>query len=190
MAGGGGFLVFWESIHRHNYKKGNRVPEWANTFLWRNELLKVSPRSFLDHGCQQGPWPRKRETLARALRIVPFLLLQEHSAWPFPSLFKGERLVHKPLPQCLFWYLLRYGTSVWKDIHICSKAQTLSCDLTTSTLDLYHSSGYRARVRAVDNSQYSNWTITETRFTVDEGALPLPGLEHGLLGQFQPGTPA
>lgn len=57
----------------------------------------------------------------------------------------------------------------------------MSCDLTAFTLDLYRSYGYRARVRAVENSQYSNWTITDTRFTVDEGALPLLDLEYGLL---------
>ena len=181
--GSEGFLVFWKSIHRHNYRKGNGVPEWANTFLGRNELLKFPPRSFLDHGCQQGPWPR-------APRTAPSLSLWEHSAWPFPSLLKGERFGHRPIPQCLFWYLLRYGTSIWNDILICRKAQELSCDLTGFTLDLYHSYGYLARVRAVDDGQYSNWTSTKTRFTVDEGALPLLGLEHSLLGQFPPGTPA
>ena len=59
----------------------------------------------------------------------------------------------------------------------------LSCDLTMETLDLYHSNGYRARVRAVDKSQHSNWTSSNTRFSVDEGASPPLGLEHGL---FQP----
>lgn len=84
--------------------------------------------------------------------------------------------------------LKKYGTSVWKDIHICSKAQTLFCDLTTSTLDLYHSSGYRARVRAVDNSQYSNWTITETRFTVDEVILTVDSVTLKVSNGFIYGT--
>ncbi|XP_028722261.1 interleukin-10 receptor subunit alpha isoform X2 [Peromyscus leucopus] len=67
--------------------------------------------------------------------------------------------------------LKRYGTKTWEDIPSCGKVGTLSCDLTEFTLDLYHSYGYWARVRAVDNSRYSNWTLTETRFTVDEVIL-------------------
>lgn len=62
----------------------------------------------------------------------------------------------------------------------------LSCDLTVATLDLYHSSGYRAKVRAADGSQYSNWTTTQTRFSVDEGAFLSLGLENGCWGPFQP----
>ena len=52
------------------------------------------------------------------------------------------------------------------------------------TLDLYHSDGYRAKVRAVDGSQHSTWTLSNTRFTVDEGAFPCLGLEHGFWGIF------
>lgn len=62
----------------------------------------------------------------------------------------------------------------------------LSCDLTMVTLDLYHNNGYRAKVRAVDRGQHSNWTVTNTRFTKDEGALPPLGLGHGFGGPFQP----
>ncbi|KAL1782383.1 interleukin-10 receptor subunit alpha isoform X1 [Sigmodon hispidus] len=83
--------------------------------------------------------------------------------------------------------LKKYGTTIWKDIHSCRKVQALSCDLTKFTLDLYHSYGYRARVRAVHNNQYSNWTITETRFTVDEviltiGSVTLEVMNGHILG--------
>ncbi|XP_058401113.1 interleukin-10 receptor subunit alpha isoform X3 [Diceros bicornis minor] len=64
--------------------------------------------------------------------------------------------------------LLRYGEESWKSIRSCNQTLVLSCDLTMVTLDLYRSNGYRARVRAVDGSQHSNWTITNTRFSVDE----------------------
>ncbi|XP_021493627.1 interleukin-10 receptor subunit alpha isoform X1 [Meriones unguiculatus] len=73
--------------------------------------------------------------------------------------------------------LKKYGTTVWKDIHSCREAGGLSCDVTAFTLDLYRDRyGYRARVRAVENSLYSNWTITETRFTVDEVILTVDAM--------------
>lgn len=131
------------------------------------------------------------DSRTRAMRVAaPFLSLWECSALAFSFPLKGERRGSKLPPQCLPWYLLRYGTTDWKDIHSCRKAQASSCDLTKFTLDLYHSRGYLARVRAVDKNEYSNWTVTDTRFTVDEGALPLLDLEHDLLGPFQSGIPA
>ena len=62
----------------------------------------------------------------------------------------------------------------------------MSCDVTMETLDLYRSHGYRARVRAVDGSQHSNWTSPNTRFSMDEGASPPLGLEHGFQPPFPP----
>lgn len=56
------------------------------------------------------------------------------------------------------------------------------------TLDLYHNNGYRAKVRTVDGNQYSNWTYTNTRFSVDEGAFPPMHLEDGFGGSFLPET--
>ncbi|XP_037003136.2 interleukin-10 receptor subunit alpha isoform X2 [Artibeus jamaicensis] len=64
--------------------------------------------------------------------------------------------------------LLRYGMEPWKSISSCSQTLVLSCDLTMVTLDLYHNNGYRAKVRAVDGRKHSNWTITRTRFSMDE----------------------
>lgn len=131
------------------------------------------------------------DSRTRALRVTaPFLALWEPSTLAFSFPLKGERRGSKLPPQCLPCYLLRYGNTTWKDIHSCRKVQASSCDLTKFTLDLYRSRGYLARVRAVDNNEYSNWTVTETRFTVDEGTLPLLDLEHGLLGPLQSGITA
>ncbi|XP_060035976.1 interleukin-10 receptor subunit alpha isoform X2 [Erinaceus europaeus] len=47
----------------------------------------------------------------------------------------------------------------------------LSCDLTMVTLDLYDGSVYKAKVRAVDGIQHSNWTMVNTRFTLDTVTL-------------------
>ncbi|XP_073095813.1 interleukin-10 receptor subunit alpha isoform X1 [Manis javanica] len=90
--------------------------------------------------------------------------------------------------------LLRYGTEAWTSIPSCSRTLVLSCDLTVATLDLYHSSGYRAKVRAADGSQYSNWTTTQTRFSVDEvtltvGSVTLKKHNGFLLGTIQPPRP-
>lgn len=57
-------------------------------------------------------------------------------------------------------------------ISSCNRTLMLSCDLTMVTLDLYHNNGYRAKVRAVDRGQRSNWTLSSTRFSMDEGAFP------------------
>ncbi|XP_035299444.1 interleukin-10 receptor subunit alpha isoform X3 [Cricetulus griseus] len=90
--------------------------------------------------------------------------------------------------------LKKYGSTIWKDIHSCRKAQVLSCDVTKFTLDLYRSRGYRARVRAVDHNQYSNWTTTETRFTVDEviltvGSVTLEVINGYVFGTIHPPRP-
>ncbi|XP_012629095.2 interleukin-10 receptor subunit alpha isoform X1 [Microcebus murinus] len=89
--------------------------------------------------------------------------------------------------------LQRYGIELWKVIPSCSQALALSCDLTTATLDLYHSNGYRAKVRAVDGSRHSNWTFA-TRFTVDEvtltvGRVKLERYNGVILGTIQPPRP-
>ncbi|XP_047608136.1 interleukin-10 receptor subunit alpha [Phacochoerus africanus] len=73
--------------------------------------------------------------------------------------------------------LQRYGDKPWKPIPHCSQTLMLSCDLTMETLDLYHSNGYRARVRAVDKSQHSNWTSSNTRFSVDEVTLTVDSVK-------------
>ena len=82
----------------------------------------------------------------------------------------------------------KYGVepTSWKRILNCSQVLVMSCDVTLETLDLYRSNGYRARVRAVDGSQHSNWTFPETRFSMDEGASPPLGLERGFQAPFQP----
>uniref|UniRef100_U3FRQ1 Interleukin-10 receptor subunit alpha n=1 Tax=Callithrix jacchus TaxID=9483 RepID=U3FRQ1_CALJA len=90
--------------------------------------------------------------------------------------------------------LLRYGIEPWKLIPTCRQTLMLSCDLTAVTLDLYHSSGYRARVRAVNSTQHSNWTVTNTRFSVDEVTLTVGSVKleihNGLiLGKIQPPRP-
>lgn len=73
--------------------------------------------------------------------------------------------------------LLKYGMEPWRSVSSCSQTPVPSCDLTMATLDLYHSNGYRAKVRAVDGGQRSNWTFTKTRFSVDEVSLTVGSLE-------------
>uniref|UniRef100_A0A8C3YET3 Interleukin-10 receptor subunit alpha n=1 Tax=Catagonus wagneri TaxID=51154 RepID=A0A8C3YET3_9CETA len=90
--------------------------------------------------------------------------------------------------------LERYGENLWKPIPRCSQALMLSCDLTMETLNLYHSNGYRARVRAVDKGQHSNWTSPNTRFSVDEVTLTVDGVKlevHSgvILGTIRPPRP-
>ncbi|KAB1254927.1 Interleukin-10 receptor subunit alpha [Camelus dromedarius] len=97
------------------------------------------------------------------------------SAW-FAAEFFHHVLHWTPIPnQSESTYyeveLLRYGENLWKPIPNCSQTPMLSCDLTMATLDLYHSSGYLAKVRAVNGSQCSNWTHPQTRFTMDEVTL-------------------
>ncbi|XP_010951782.2 interleukin-10 receptor subunit alpha isoform X1 [Camelus dromedarius] len=97
------------------------------------------------------------------------------SAW-FAAEFFHHVLHWTPIPnQSESTYyeveLLRYGENLWKPIPNCSQTPMLSCDLTMATLDLYHSSGYLAKVRAVNGSQCSNWTHPKTRFTMDEVTL-------------------
>ncbi|XP_008849178.1 interleukin-10 receptor subunit alpha [Nannospalax galili] len=84
--------------------------------------------------------------------------------------------------------LMRYGSRLWKTIPSCSQALELSCDLTNFTLDLYHSNGYRAKVRAIDGSQHSNWTLTKTRFTLDEVTLTVDGVTLEALNGYIFGT--
>ncbi|XP_059272368.1 interleukin-10 receptor subunit alpha isoform X1 [Mustela nigripes] len=90
--------------------------------------------------------------------------------------------------------LLRYGQELWKSIPSCSQTQVSFCDLTMVTLDLYHNNGYRAKVRTVDGKQYSNWTYTNTRFSVDEvtltvGSVKLEVHNSVILGKIQPPRP-
>ncbi|CAK7318583.1 Interleukin-10 receptor subunit alpha [Vulpes lagopus] len=90
--------------------------------------------------------------------------------------------------------LLRYGLEPWKRIPSCNQTQVLFCDLTMVTLDLYHNNGYRAKVRAVDGNQSSNWTFTNTRFSMDEVNLTVGSVklevENGIiLGKIQPPRP-
>jgi len=90
--------------------------------------------------------------------------------------------------------LLRYGLELWKSIPSCSQTQVSFCDLTVVTLDLYHNNGYRAKVRTVDGNQYSNWTFTNTRFSVDEVTLTIGSVKlevHNgiILGKIQPPRP-
>ncbi|KAL2807342.1 interleukin-10 receptor subunit alpha precursor, partial [Daubentonia madagascariensis] len=90
--------------------------------------------------------------------------------------------------------LQRYGIELWEVIPSCSQALALSCDLTTVTLDLYHSNGYRAKVRAVDGSRHSNWTFANTRFSVDEvtltvGRVKLEMHSGSIFGTIQPPRP-
>ncbi|XP_045653831.1 interleukin-10 receptor subunit alpha [Ursus americanus] len=90
--------------------------------------------------------------------------------------------------------LLRYGIEPWKSIPSCSQTHVSFCDLTMVTLDLYHNNGYRAKVRTVDGNQYSNWTFTNTRFSVDEVTLTVGSVKlevHNgiILGKIQPPRP-
>ncbi|XP_054989222.1 interleukin-10 receptor subunit alpha isoform X2 [Sorex araneus] len=87
-----------------------------------------------------------------------------------------------------------YDLECWKPVPSCSQMRVQSCDLTMDTLDLYRSNGYRAKVRAVDGGQRSNWTITHTRFSVDEvmltiGSLKLEVVNGSILGTIQPPRP-
>lgn len=90
--------------------------------------------------------------------------------------------------------LLRYGKEPWRSVSSCSQTPVLSCDLTMATLDLYRSNGYRAKVRAVEGGQRSNWTFTKTRFTKDEVSLTVGSVELEIhdsfvLGKIQPPRP-
>ncbi|XP_062949399.1 interleukin-10 receptor subunit alpha [Cynocephalus volans] len=90
--------------------------------------------------------------------------------------------------------LMRYGKELWKTIPNCSQTLAQSCDLTTVTLDLYHSNGYRAKVRAVDGIQHSNWTLASTRFSRDEvtltvGSVKLEMQNGFIFGTIQPPRP-
>ncbi|XP_046926960.1 interleukin-10 receptor subunit alpha isoform X1 [Lynx rufus] len=67
--------------------------------------------------------------------------------------------------------LLRYGRDSWESTPSCNQTLVLSCDLTIMTLDLYHDNSYKARVRAMAGNRYSNWTNTNTRFSLDEVTL-------------------
>ncbi|KAK2495558.1 hypothetical protein MC885_003781 [Smutsia gigantea] len=120
------------------------------------------------------------------------------SVW-FEAEFFHHTLHWKPIPNqsesTLYEVeLLRYGTEAWMSIPSCSQTLVLSCDLTMATLDLYHSGGYRAKVRAADGSQHSNWTTTQTRFSMDEvtltvGSVTLKKHNGFLLGTIQPPRP-
>uniref|UniRef100_G1R6Z6 Interleukin-10 receptor subunit alpha n=1 Tax=Nomascus leucogenys TaxID=61853 RepID=G1R6Z6_NOMLE len=118
------------------------------------------------------------------------------SVW-FEAEFFHHILHWTPIPNqsestCYEVALLRYGIEPWNSISNCSQA--LSYDLTAVTLDLYRSNGYRARVRAVDGSRHSNWTIANTRFSVDEvtltvGSVKLETHNGFILGKIQPPRP-
>ncbi|XP_048199874.1 interleukin-10 receptor subunit alpha isoform X2 [Perognathus longimembris pacificus] len=63
-----------------------------------------------------------------------------------------------------------------------------------ATLDLYHNSGYRAKVRALDGCRLSNWTLASPRFTMDEVVLTVGSVKlemhNGLIhGTIQPSRP-
>ncbi|XP_040832957.1 interleukin-10 receptor subunit alpha isoform X1 [Ochotona curzoniae] len=101
--------------------------------------------------------------------------------------------------------LLKYGTDLWKIItncsqpvvsscDNCSQPVASSCDITFVTLDLYHSNGYRARVRMVDGNLYSPWTFSNIRFTKDEvtltvGSVKLEMYDNFIQGKIQPPRP-
>ncbi|XP_011820239.1 PREDICTED: interleukin-10 receptor subunit alpha [Mandrillus leucophaeus] len=118
------------------------------------------------------------------------------SVW-FEAEFFHHILHWRPIPNqsestCYEVALLRYGIGPWNSISNCSQA--LSYDLTAVTLDLYRSNGYRARVRAVDGSRHSNWTVTNTRFSLDEVTLTVGSVKleiHNgfILGKIQPPRP-
>ncbi|XP_020032055.2 interleukin-10 receptor subunit alpha [Castor canadensis] len=119
------------------------------------------------------------------------------SVW-FEAQFFHHILHWTPIPnqsQSTYYEVMlqRYGIEHWNILPNCS-ALVLSCDLTMVTLDLYHSNGYRAKVRAVDGSQHSNWTISNTRFTVDEvtltvGSVKLETHNGFIFGTIQPPRP-
>ncbi|XP_024903242.1 interleukin-10 receptor subunit alpha [Pteropus alecto] len=125
-------------------------------------------------------------------------LLSPPSVW-FEAEFFRHILHWTPIPnQSERTYyeveLLRYGMEPWKSIPSCNQTLLLSCDLTMATLDLYHNYGYRAKVRAVDGSRHSNWTITRTRFSIDEvnltvGSIKLEMHDGIIFGKIQPPRP-
>ncbi|KAM9659655.1 interleukin-10 receptor subunit alpha [Trichechus inunguis] len=89
---------------------------------------------------------------------------------------------------------LCYGEESWKAIPTCNQTLAQSCDITAVTLGLYHNNGYRAKVRAVDGSRRSNWTISDTRFTRDEVTLKVDSVKleiHNgcIFGTIQPLRP-
>ncbi|XP_076968894.1 interleukin-10 receptor subunit alpha [Tamandua tetradactyla] len=120
------------------------------------------------------------------------------SVW-FEAKFFHHILHWTPIPnqsQSIYYEveLLNYGVGPWKAIPTCNQTQTLSCDLTMMTLELYHNNGYRAKVRAVDGSRRSNWTTTSTRFSMDEvtltvGSLKLERDSGSIHGMIQPPRP-
>ncbi|XP_027627803.1 interleukin-10 receptor subunit alpha isoform X2 [Tupaia chinensis] len=120
------------------------------------------------------------------------------SVW-FKAEFFHHMLYWTPIPDHYknIYYevaVQRYGMKIWKTIPYCSRTLSLSCDLTMMTLDLYHSNGYRAKVRAGDGSRQSNWTALGIRFTVDEvtltvGSVKLEVHDGSILGIIQPPRP-
>uniref|UniRef100_A0A8C0DAR6 Interleukin-10 receptor subunit alpha n=1 Tax=Balaenoptera musculus TaxID=9771 RepID=A0A8C0DAR6_BALMU len=130
-----------------------------------------------------GRWRGPLLALVLTLFSLWTELPRPSSAW-FEAEFFYHVLHWTPIPnQSESTYyeveLLRYGVEpiYWKPIRNCSQTLVLSCDLTMQTLDLYHSNGYRARVRAVDGGQHSNWTSPNTRFSVDEVTLTVAGVK-------------
>ncbi|XP_042538837.1 interleukin-10 receptor subunit alpha [Dipodomys spectabilis] len=120
------------------------------------------------------------------------------SVW-FEALFFKHVLHWTPIPNqspntSYEVMLQRYGDRHWNLLPNCTKVLALSCDITMATLDLYHNNGYRAKVRAVDGHQLSNWTPASPRFTMDEvvltvGSVKLElgnGLIHGTIQPFRP----
>ncbi|XP_019571758.2 interleukin-10 receptor subunit alpha isoform X2 [Rhinolophus sinicus] len=136
--------------------------------------------------------------LSLRLRSCAHELPRPPSVW-FEAEFFHHILHWTPIPnQSESTYyeveLLVYGMEPWKSIPSCSQTLMLSCDLTMVTLDLYHNNGYRAKVRAVDGNQHSNWTSTSTRFSKDEvnltvGSVKLEMHNGVILGKIQPPRP-
>ncbi|CAK6448730.1 unnamed protein product [Pipistrellus nathusii] len=73
--------------------------------------------------------------------------------------------------------LRRYGTGLWRPVSSCSQTPVLSCDLTMATLDLYDLKEYNARVQAVDGGRRSDWTVTQTRFSMEDVSLTVGSVE-------------
>ncbi|XP_037361257.1 interleukin-10 receptor subunit alpha [Talpa occidentalis] len=128
-------------------------------------------------------------------------LLSPPSVW-FEAEFFHHVLHWTPIPNSSdsTYYeveLQRYGTSHWTPIHNCNQTRMLSCDLTMVTLDLYHmyyNILYRAKVRAVDGGEHSNWTITNTRFSLDDvtltvGSVTLERRKSSIFGIIHPSRP-
>ncbi|KAL6036490.1 hypothetical protein STEG23_003878, partial [Scotinomys teguina] len=184
----------------------------TNTGGWTMEVVAAAPRCqlllivlmavMLLPGMKGSPLLVRR-TVTRTIELQESIgkgteLPSPLSVW-FEARFFQHILRWTPIPdQSESTYyevaLKKYGTSIWEDIPSCRKAWALSCDLTKFTLDLYQSRGYRARVRAVDSSQYSNWTLTETRFTVDEviltvGSVTLEVTNGFIIGTIHPPRP-